>query len=567
MLYTRTVNRALLQRCSPLGFAAGVVGLAHWPLARAVLPGLGVLSGGLGLVLLGLGAALALGLSDQLGQLPALSSRALFLAGGLVATCVGIHHVGRRVPSGDEVGYLLTAQSLWRDHDLDLRDNYARGEFREYIPGLRRLPGIRGRGGARVPLHRPLLPLLVSPAYAIAGRAGCVVLLSVLLSLLALVVRRLARNATGDESAALLAWAATLGPPAFYYAAFLYPEVPAALALATTLAIARGKDAWRGAASALATSCLPWLHPRLATGAAALGAVSFVRLSGRARAAFVATAAAMAAGYLVFNGTVYRSWLPLRAYRGTLGRAPAEQVLAGLLFDPSFGLLVWAPVFVLAFAGAFVAFRQRVPGRFAWLLVGMALVAPVATFGHWWGGYSPPARFAVVLVPILALLVAVRSAEHAPARRGLAHWATPLLALGFALTLFSFVFPERSLNVQGPGREPRIWAALAGEVSLARYLPRMALPAEPGATHLDAAADEKRVAVVWCVALLALLALDRLAARSDRVDRAFGSLALPLALFLALTVAVDGWARRSGGAVTPPPADGDTEEVGEDASP
>ena len=62
-------------------------------------------------------------------------------------------------------------------------------------------------------------------------------LLAALLSTLALVVRRLAREATGDDGAALLAWAAALGPPALYYAAFLYPEVPAALCVALALAV------------------------------------------------------------------------------------------------------------------------------------------------------------------------------------------------------------------------------------------------------------------------------------------------------------------------------------------
>ena len=37
--------------------------------------------------------------------------------------------------SGDEPHYLLMAQSLWREGDLDLRDNYAREDWREYTPG------------------------------------------------------------------------------------------------------------------------------------------------------------------------------------------------------------------------------------------------------------------------------------------------------------------------------------------------------------------------------------------------------------------------------------------------
>lgn len=560
----RTTRWAL----SPLFAAAGVLLLARSPAARQLVPALGLFTGALGPVLLAIAVAVSLVRWKGWPRLPVPSSAALFLTTALVAGSVGIHHVSRLGPTGDEVRYLLTAQSLWREGDLDLRDNFLRGDYREYVPQLRREPGIRGKEGTRVPLHRPGLALLAAPAYALGGRAACMVLLSLLLAGLGLVVRRLAREATGDEGAALLAWAAAVGPPAFYYAAFLYPEVPAALSVALAVAWARpGASVSQGLVAALAASCLPWLHPRLALAAAALGVIAVVRLSGRARIAFVTAATAMAAAHLAFNRIVYRDWVPLRAYHATLGRVPAEQAIAGLLLDPSFGLLVYAPIFLLALAGGFVLLRRRDPDRFAWLLLAFALLAPVATFRHWWGGYSPPARLVTALVPVLAVLVAVRFAEHGPKRRGLARGAATLVALGAALALFTFADPGRRLMVQGHGSEPRVWAALAGQVSLARYLPRMAKAADPEAATPEAPADEKRVAVVWGVALGLLLALDRLAARSDRADRAFGVLACSLAL--TLTLAVDHWARRERPSPAALPSGGaeEAEEASEDAGP
>ena len=56
---------------------------------------------------------------------------------------------------------------------------------------------------------------------------------------------------------------------------------------------------------------------------------------------------------------------------------------------------------------------------------------------------------------------------------------------------------------------------------------------------------------VWVAALAALLLLDRLARSRDRVDALFRGLALPLLLFLAVTVAVDRWARPGGAPVSP----------------
>jgi hypothetical protein len=390
------------------------------------------------------------------------------------------------------------------------------------------------------------------------------VLLAALLAALGLVVRRLALRATGDEPAALTAWAACVGPPALFFTAFLYPEVPAALAIGLALLLIEpGAQPLRAAAAALAASALPWLHPRLAVAAAAVGAYGLAVLRGRARVAFAATAGAMAAGYLAFNAIVYRSWAPVRAYRGTLGRVSAEEGLAGLLLDPSFGLLVYAPVFVLVAAGlpALLARRDRLGVAVPLVLV--ALVAPIASFGHWYGGFSPPARLVTSCVPLLALLVAFRLAEPGGRGRGLARWAPALLAAGLALAVFAFARPERMLHVQGRGSEPRAWAALAGEASLARYLPRMARPIDPEAPLPQAPPDERRVAIVWAVAIAALLALDRAALRSDRIDRAFRSLALPLGLFVLVSLAVDAWARQ-GSAVSAPALSPEDEESAEE---
>jgi hypothetical protein len=51
------------------------------------------------------------------------------------------------------------------------------------------------------------------------------------------------------------------------------------------------------------------------------------------------------------------------------------------------------------------------------------------------------------------------------------------------------------------------------------------------------------VAALWVVALLVLFVLDGLAESSDRMDRLFRGLGLPVLLLLAVGLAVDFWAR------------------------
>ena len=109
--------------------------------------------------------------------------------------------------------------------------------------------------------------------------------------------------------------------------------------------------------------------------------------------------------------------------------------------------------------------------------------------------------------------------------------------------------------------ESRVWATLAGDASLARYLPHLTFGAAEEAEDPELARAEERVALLWCAALLVLLACDRLAAHSERADRAFGSLALPLLLFFAVAIGVDGWARPKSTDGEPPALEGSSSSL------
>ena len=132
-----TRRRSLYPALAALAWGAGLLAAARVDAALAALPVLGVLRGRLGLVLLGLslgvaGAHLLRGRGLAL-RLP--SDRALFLGAAIVLSVLGFHYTGGLRATGDEPHYLVMAQSLWRERDLDLRDNYGREDFREYTPG------------------------------------------------------------------------------------------------------------------------------------------------------------------------------------------------------------------------------------------------------------------------------------------------------------------------------------------------------------------------------------------------------------------------------------------------
>jgi hypothetical protein len=525
-----------------------VLGLACLPAARSLVPGLGLFTGPLGVVLVLVGALATLGPAIRRPPLPVPPAWVLFLAAALFASAVGLHYVRWVEPSGDEIDYLMMAQSVWREGDLDLRDNFARGDHLEYLGGYDRMPGgTRRADGRSYPTHSAGLSVLLAPAYALGGRRACVVLLALVAAGLGLLVRDLSRRSGADEASALVAWAATVGPPVLYYTAFLYSEVPAAFAIAIALRLLLfAPGPWAAAAAALALSALPWLHVRLSLAAAALGAFAVLRLRGRPRLAFLLAAAAMAAAYAGYQYSVFGTLSPLARYAGVMPPAMARRTplrtLVGLFVDGSYGLLPYAPVFLLALAGLPLALRGR-RVRWALVLAGLGALLPVLGWRNWWG-FSPPARFTIPLVPVLGVAMAARLSA-APAR-GLARWRWGLVATGFVLALVMFAQPRAMRMVNGRLGPPKVLELLAGDVSPSRYLPFPSSRAGSTAPPWEPPASEGRVMGIWVVALASLLLLDRLACSRDRVDRWFRGLALPLLLLLVVSLAVDRWARPEG---------------------
>jgi hypothetical protein len=252
---------------------------------------------------------------------------------------------------------------------------------------------------------------------------------------------------------------------------------------------------------------------------------------------FVGTAAIAAFAYVAFFQSVYGHPTPLATYGGHLPtgmEGAPRRAAAGLLLDRSYGLLPHAPVFLLALAGLPLAARKPLRETWPLALVLAAVLVPVLDWRMWWGGQCPPGRFLVPIVALLAVLVAVRAARDSGPPRGLVRWRGPLLAAGFCLVVFTAVDPGRLLLLNRGNRPTRLWAALSGDAPVERYLPSL--------THADP--TEARVALLWLVALGALLALDALSRSREWANRLFGGLALPLALLLGIGMGVDAWARR-----------------------
>ncbi|HZM53183.1 MAG TPA: hypothetical protein VFE68_21940, partial [Vicinamibacteria bacterium] len=109
----------LLAVVAPLAWAGSLLALSRSAAVVRLLPVLEVLRGPAGLLLAALAAALALAAFLPSPRMRSVSPRLLFGAAWAFLVVVGLSYTARLRVSGDEPHYLLMAQSLWREHDLD----------------------------------------------------------------------------------------------------------------------------------------------------------------------------------------------------------------------------------------------------------------------------------------------------------------------------------------------------------------------------------------------------------------------------------------------------------------
>lgn len=346
------------------------------------------------------------------------------VAAGAAAAGIGVRGSYDAQTTGDEPHYLMTAVSLAEDGDLDVRNQYQAQAYRPFheidlMPQARPLPG-----GRLVEPHDPLLPAILVPGVALGGWVGAKLTLTVLAGALAaltlwIAVRRLA---VPVRPAAAVVGVLSASAPLAAYGAQVYPELPAALAVAVAVAALTGPLRRGGlAAVAAAVVALPWLSVKYAPVAAALAGLALWMLVRRGRARTAAgLAGALAVAGLAFIGAheaLYGGATPYAAgahfVDGELtvvGASPdylgRSRRLVGLLVDRDFGLAAWQPAWLLA-VPAVAALAARRPRGAGTLLLPLAVGWAVATFvaltmQGWWF----PGRQLVVVLPVAVLAIA-----------------------------------------------------------------------------------------------------------------------------------------------------------------
>jgi hypothetical protein len=291
------------------------------------------------------------------------------------ASTLGLRSFGVSDYGGDEPHYLLTATSLLQDGDVDLLDDYAERSYEDFYPYLLDPHGQTTDGRLHEP-HGIGFPLLIAPALAIGGEQGVELFVAVLSALAVAFGYLLAVRVVPDPYALGAALLVGLSPPFVAYGTAVYPELPAAAALAGAALLALRLRERPGRAATFACfgllATLPWLGTKYVLPALVVGgfAVVALRRHGRGLLAFAGIELALvsAAFYVGINQALYGGFTPYAAEvpgetatdaAFPLGYLERSYRLVALFLDREYGLLRWAPVFALAFVGAWLLWRTH----------------------------------------------------------------------------------------------------------------------------------------------------------------------------------------------------------------
>jgi hypothetical protein len=350
---------------------------------------------------------------------------------------------GKYSVSGDEPHYLIIAESLRTDWDLDLANNYAQDDARLFgRAGLEvEVHALPSRTGELRSVHTVGLPIVLLPAYVAAQHIAAATSEALLkrfrmdrglfaYSLVGLFLIALTSfgftllaaglaTSIGPRLASALAIAAGVSPPVVSHAFLVFPDTAALFVTCCAVWFATKHPSPRDLRTLqvllLLLGLTPWLHQKyfvyvpglvLVIGWARRDLVG--RLQPRAIAAGLALLVAPQVALLAwsqyewgtFGGAITTGALTSAA--SPFSWESFSNGAAGLWFDRQSGLLAFAPAYWIVPACWLLSWR-----RTWWYTVPIVfLYLPAAAFViGWWAGFSPAARYLAPAVPLLLVPV------------------------------------------------------------------------------------------------------------------------------------------------------------------
>ncbi len=381
--------------------------------------------------------------------------------------------VASSLPLGDQVFYLLAADRLTHG-DLDATIDPARFSALVGIPPQ----------SSDVPMHVAnapagprqiqgyVLSALIAPGWIVAGELGATLVIAALAAWAALQTWLLLGETVPDPRVARVTWALfALLAPFTTLAAHIYPNALAAALITTGYRYAFTARHRRYVIAGAVLGATAFLNPR--DGLVLLTLAPFVVMQGRV----VFMRFAMSAGAVVLLAAVtsfvaYGISLPYAGYfvwlvAPSAGLPPESTFtfyfwvgLPAMLFDRTFGVAGFAPWLFIAAAGVASALHADRARLLPAAVTIAASLGALSLFRYWEGGYAPPGRYLLDVLPLAAPFVAYGLARmtSVPLRAV----ALALIGLGVVATLAYAAVPTTALNTAFDDKLQEILDAMFG---------------------------------------------------------------------------------------------------------
>ncbi len=375
-------------------------------------------------------------------------------------------------PTGDEPHFLTISQSMGRDFDLNLENNYTQGNYKEFYPvgiDYKSIHNTTDRHGRGIySLHSIGLPALITVIQRATGRYGVQLFMNFLTALLAAVFYMLLKkNRINDRVSTALTCLIFATLPLMPASSLVLTEIPAALiVLYCVYRLDDFKPAKDELLMFLGLAFLPWLHPKLAVFSLVFylwyyfAAAKHKAISLKKESINHAPLALSLVLMFLFYRVIYGS-LPLAALQSIyvsgsfyfiFSLKHLLRAAAAMIFDRNFGLLPYNLLYVVSAWGVMlVAVKYGVKK----LMPAFACLPYTALYFFWsdWGGSMYPAR---QLVPVAA----VAGLYAAYFLQGTGFLKTKLFKFFAAYSLFvSFIMTAAPALRYVSGRE-KIYAVL-----------------------------------------------------------------------------------------------------------
>ena len=373
---------------------------------------------------------------------------------------------------GDEPFYLLVTESIVHDGDLDLANQYralassATGRL-DLVPQLGDPTGSHGEQYSR---HEPFLPLLLAPGYVIAGLPGALAVIALFgVLLVRSTVRWMEDEGISEHAARAVFPFFAFGPPVLFYATRIWPEVPAAFCYVEAIRGMRNRrmQRWLPAITGLVLLKLRFLL--VAIGLIAIWFPGFPvtrqpgnRATGRLRIAIFAVAIIALPMLIVY--LVTGSPTSVHSLRELIPAGDFPHGFFGLLADGMSGIAFRAPFYLI---GLFALTRWRsMPRGFRdGMLASLLYIVYLLPRMEWFGGWAPPLRYLVFVMPVLALGAAAVWDRVSPGAIALiAAWTAGLVIHGLA-------YPWRLFHIANGENPIGEWLSTLYHVDFSRLFP------------------------------------------------------------------------------------------------